>query len=117
MQAVLYHNICKGALGEIAGRFILENERGIVLSPIDDPNCFEFFDYILAPGVYIDFKNRKFSCVQDKEKTRARILKKAGRNRRKESIYHQHDRYPRKRTLYISRRTYHRDTASDRRKR
>lgn len=76
MSPVLYHNIYKGALGEAAGRFILENERGIVLSPIDDPRKFEFFDYILAPDIYVDFKNWKYTYIQSKEKTRAQILKK-----------------------------------------
>lgn len=61
MSPVIFSNIYKGALGEAAGRFILENELGIKLSPITDPDRFEFFDYELSPGVYIDFKNWKFT--------------------------------------------------------
>ena len=76
MSPVLYHNIYKGALGEIAGKFILKNERGIELSEITDPDKFEFFDYMLTPDVYIDFKNWKYTYVQDKDKTRKEILVK-----------------------------------------
>ena len=76
MSPVLYHNIYKGALGEAAGKFILKNERGIELSDITDPDKFEFFDYLLAPDIYVDFKNWKYTYVQDKEKTRAEILAK-----------------------------------------
>ena len=76
MSPVLYHNIYKGVLGETAGRFILKNERGIELIDITDPQKFEFFDYMLAPDVYVDFKNWKYTYVQDKEKTRAEILAK-----------------------------------------
>ena len=61
MSPVIFNNIYKGALGEAAGRLILENELGIDLSPITDPDRFEFFDYELAPGIYIDFKNWKFT--------------------------------------------------------
>lgn len=76
MSPVLFHNIYKGALGEAAGRFILRNERGIELSEITDPQKFEFFDFELAPDVYVDFKNWKYTYIQDKEKTRAEILNK-----------------------------------------
>ena len=76
MSPVLYHNIYKGALGEAAGKFILKNERGIEISDITDPDKFEFFDYLLAPDIYVDFKNWKYTYVQDKEKTRAEILAK-----------------------------------------
>lgn len=68
MSPVLFHNIYKGALGEIAGSYILRNERGIELHDIDDPECFEFFDYELAPGVYVDFKNWKFTYAQTRQK-------------------------------------------------
>ena len=76
MSPVLYHNIYKGALGEAAGKFILKNERGIELSDITAPDKFEFFDYLLAPDIYVDFKNWKYTYMQDKEKTRAEILSK-----------------------------------------
>lgn len=55
---VVYQNIYKGALGEIAGRAILES-NGIKLTEITDTTKFEKFDFCLAndPNVYIDFKN------------------------------------------------------------
>ncbi len=55
---VIYQNIYKGALGEVAGRIILESRR-VKLLEITDPNKFEKFDFCLAnhPDVYIDFKN------------------------------------------------------------
>ena len=37
--------ILKGALGEAAGKFILSRELGIEVSPIAEPEYFEFFDY------------------------------------------------------------------------
>lgn len=55
---VIYQNIYKGALGEVAGRIILESRR-VKLLEITDPNKFEKFDFCLAnhPDIYIDFKN------------------------------------------------------------
>lgn len=38
LSPVLFHNIYKGALGEVAGKFILKRELGIELSPITVPN-------------------------------------------------------------------------------
>lgn len=67
MCPVMYNNIYKGALGEVCGSFILKKERNIDLRPIEDPDKFEFFDYILAPDVYIDFKNWKFNFNVDRK--------------------------------------------------
>jgi hypothetical protein len=55
---VIYQNIYKGALGEEAGKIILEN-LGIKLKEIEDEFKFEKFDYQCADNenVYIDFKN------------------------------------------------------------
>lgn len=55
---VVYQNIYKGALGEVAGRAIIE-ANGIKLSEIIDKNKFEKFDFCLEDDkdVYIDFKN------------------------------------------------------------
>ena len=55
---VIYQNIYKGALGEVAGRIILESRR-VKLQEITDPTKFEKFDFCLAnnPDIYIDFKN------------------------------------------------------------
>ena len=76
MSPVLFHNIYKGALGEVAGKFILHKELGIDLKPITDPKYFEFFDYKLSNDVYIDFKNWKYTYVQDKDEIRKDIIKK-----------------------------------------
>lgn len=55
---VIYQNIYKGALGEEAGKAILES-WGFRLCEIDDPTKFEKFDFCLHRNkdVYIDFKN------------------------------------------------------------
>jgi hypothetical protein len=76
MSPVLFHNIYKGALGEAAGKFILERERGIKLHAINDPDRFEFFDYEMRPGVYVDFKNWKFSYLADRDTVKKEILRK-----------------------------------------
>ena len=76
MSPVLFHNIYKGALGEVAGSFILRRELGIKLSAIHDPDRFEFFDYEMAPDVYIDFKNWKFNYLQDRESVKKDIIRK-----------------------------------------
>jgi hypothetical protein len=73
---VLFHNIYKGELGEVAGKFILKKELGIELSPINEPHCFEYFDYRLSKNVYVDFKNWKFTYVQDRDEIRKDILRK-----------------------------------------
>ena len=44
MSPVLFHNIYKGALGEVAGEYILNKERGIKFKPIVEADKFEFFD-------------------------------------------------------------------------
>lgn len=59
LSPVLFHNIYKGALGEVAGKFILEKQLGIFLTEIDDPACFELFDYKINDSVYVDFKHWK----------------------------------------------------------
>lgn len=76
MSPVLFHNIYKGALGEVAGKFILSKELGIELKSITEPEYFEFFDYRLSDGVYVDFKNWKFTYVQDRDEIRKDILRK-----------------------------------------
>ena len=56
MCPTLYHNIYKGALGEIAGTAILE-DWGIEVKEITDPDKFEKFDAVTKSGVYLDFKH------------------------------------------------------------
>ena len=76
MSPVLFHNIYKGVLGETAGRLILKRELGIDLSEIEDPDRFEFFDYEMADGVYVDFKNWKFNYLKDRAAVKKDILGK-----------------------------------------
>lgn len=76
MSPVLFHNIYKGALGEVCGEFILSRERGMKLKPINDPDRFEFFDFELNDGIYVDFKNWKPTYLQDRESTTERIRQK-----------------------------------------
>lgn len=76
MSPVLFHNIYKGALGEVAGAFILQKELGIELEPITKPDYFEFFDFKLSEDVYVDFKNWKFTYVKDRDEIRDDILRK-----------------------------------------
>ena len=55
---VVFQNIYKGAIGEQAGKAILE-AHGIKLKEITDPTKFEKFDFVCEKNnnVYIDFKN------------------------------------------------------------
>ena len=59
LSPTLFNNIYKGALGEVAGKFILEKELKTTLKDILNPEHFEFFDFALCDGVYIDFKHWK----------------------------------------------------------
>lgn len=74
---VVYQNIYKGALGEVAGRAILE-EYGISLEEITDATKFEKFDFCLADNndVYIDFKNWSESDKVDRDEYRKKCLTK-----------------------------------------
>lgn len=56
MCPALYHNIYKGALGEISGKAILSSWN-IPIQDITDPEQFEKFDYITENGIYLDFKH------------------------------------------------------------
>lgn len=64
---VVYQNIYKGALGEEAGRIILES-WGFELDEIEDPDKFEKFDFCFKRNhnVYIDFKN--WTTDEDEQK-------------------------------------------------
>lgn len=68
LPPILFNNIYKGALGEIAGKFILERELGMHLKEIDDESKFEYFDFEISKDVYIDFKNWKQTYAQDKDR-------------------------------------------------
>ena len=63
MTPIVAESIYKGRLGEVCGRFVLE-QSGIAVTDIDDAFRFEKFDFVL-PGtlgdqeVFIDFKHWK----------------------------------------------------------
>ena len=54
--------------------------------PITEPEYFEFFDYKLSDDVYVDFKNWKFTYVQDRDEIRKDILRKLDAMMAKEFI-------------------------------
>ena len=73
-----FTNIYKGALGEVAGKAILE-EEGIFLEEISNPDLFELFDY-KVPGkdIYVDFKHwsEYSSFLPRNEELQDHIMKK-----------------------------------------
>ena len=73
-----FTNIYKGALGEVVGKAILE-EEGILLEEISNPDLFELFDY-KVPGkdIYVDFKHwsEYSSFLPRNEELQEHIMKK-----------------------------------------
>lgn len=76
MSPVLFQNIYKGALGEAAGKFILEKELGLILQEIEDPEKFESFDFVTDGDVFFDFKHWKWNMQVEGSPMRAKVLKK-----------------------------------------
>lgn len=76
MSPVLFQNIYKGALGEVAGKFILEKELGLILQEIEDPEKFESFDFVTDGDVFFDFKHWKWNMQVEESPMRAKVLKK-----------------------------------------
>ena len=76
LSPVLFQNIYKGALGEVAGKFIFSKELGIQLAEISEPEKFEFFDYEIAEGVYVDFKHWKYGYPDERAKKLQEIKNK-----------------------------------------
>ncbi len=76
LSPALFHNIYKGALGEVAGKFILENQLGISLTEIDDPACFELFDYKISDSAYVDFKHWKPRMYMNQSQMQEKCRKK-----------------------------------------
>ena len=70
MSPSLYTNIYKGALGEVCGRYLIENSTSLRLDEIQDGSQFEYFDYKIEnhPNVYIDFKHWKISSASYNDK-------------------------------------------------
>lgn len=76
MSPVLFQNIYKGALGEVAGAYILQKELGLELREIEDPASFEQFDFVGPDGLWFDFKHWKSSTRQDENAVRRKTLEK-----------------------------------------
>lgn len=57
LPPVLFNNVYKGALGEVAGKYILEKYLKIELEEINENEFYEKFDFRTKNGVYIDFKH------------------------------------------------------------
>lgn len=65
ISPALFNNIYKGVLGEVAGKYILEKELNIKIKEIEEPDYYEFFDFILSNNIYIDFKHWKQKLIKD----------------------------------------------------
>jgi len=83
MSPALYNNIYKGALGEVAGRYILEQSTSLNLKDIEDGSRFEYFDFEVdgEEGVYVDFKhwNTASAPYNDRDQTDKEIRSKMDR--------------------------------------
>ena len=78
LTPVIFNNIYKGALGEAAGKALLEKFLNIQLDEIEDPEIFEKFDYrISGTSVFVDFKNWHLQMHKDSEQEFKHIAKKA----------------------------------------
>lgn len=56
MSPSLYKQVYLGALGEVVGKCILENELGLKLEDLDDYSFYEYFDFKIG-NIYFDFKH------------------------------------------------------------
>lgn len=66
MSPSLFRQVYLGALGEVAGKAILEAELGFELSDIDEIGFYELFDYKLG-NFYFDFKHWN-AFIKDNDK-------------------------------------------------
>lgn len=71
----MFNNIYKGALGEVVGKYILEQYAVVTLQEMP-PEFFELFDYTLGNGVYVDFKLWKETMLISAEEEKKNVLKK-----------------------------------------
>ena len=71
----MFNNIYKGALGEVAGEFILKNFLNVELQGVSE-DVFEFFDFKIGDDVYVDFKHWKDTMLVDAEKAKNEIRNK-----------------------------------------
>ncbi len=78
MSPPLFNNIYKGALGEVAGRYLFQYVLELDMQEISDPELFELFDYKLSEyPIYIDFKNWHEGTVVNNEEMLDKIANKA----------------------------------------
>lgn len=56
MTPALYRQVYLGALGEVAGKVIIEQQTGYSIEEIPDYTLYEFFDFKIG-NVYFDFKH------------------------------------------------------------
>jgi len=73
MTPSLYNQVYKGALGEVVGRKIIEEQIGWDLGEIEDYTLFEYFDY-KCKNLYFDFKHWKL--IQSDPKTHIEKIKR-----------------------------------------
>lgn len=71
----MFNNIYKGALGEVVGRFIMEQYAGVTLREMP-PEHFELFDYVIGNDVFVDFKLWKETMIVSAEEAKKHILAK-----------------------------------------
>lgn len=71
----MFNNIYKGALGEVVGKYILEQYAGVTLQEMPS-EFFELFDYTLGNGVYVDFKLWKETMLISAEEEKKNVLEK-----------------------------------------
>ncbi len=76
ISPALFNNIYKGALGEVTGKYILEKELNTKIKEIDEPDHYEFFDFILSNNIYIDFKHWKKTLIKNSSHLLSKILNK-----------------------------------------
>lgn len=81
LNPVAFRNIYKGRLGELACKFIINTEfkqlgYATNLNEITDLSIFEKFDFVLAPGIFVDIKNWKDSFLRPQETELEKIRRK-----------------------------------------
>lgn len=77
MSPTLFNNIYKGALGEVVGKFLLEQILDVIVEDIDDPELFELFDFRLKDlPIYVDFKNWHETTIFDNSQMLKKIEEK-----------------------------------------
>lgn len=76
INPTMFVELYLGALGEVAGQFILSKTLGIRLDDITDPDKFEAFDFAVAghEGVYIDFKHHHYYEEEESAKQLDRYI-------------------------------------------